>query len=122
MSLKECPNCSNEILSRLGTTCPNCGFTVGYFDGDKRRKRYGKLFALTVFSPFISFFTIIFTQLNQYLFSLSILFAIFLAVKSIPLNFKDVFASRFEKIFFWSIWIVSNSFLLVLALNIFYKS
>ena len=54
-SLITCPDCNHEILSRLGTVCPKCGHTVGYFDGDKKRKTYGKFFALTIFVPFISF-------------------------------------------------------------------
>ena len=50
-SLITCPDCNHEILSRLGTVCPKCGHTVGYFDGDKKRKTYGKFFALTIFVP-----------------------------------------------------------------------
>lgn len=115
--LIKCPDCNNEILSRMGTICPNCGFTVGYFNGEKRRKSYGKLFALNIFAPFISFVSIIFTQVNIYSFIFASLLTIFLAFKACPIHFKEVFASKFEKIFFWSIWIVLNFFLLVLIVN-----
>lgn len=121
-SLINCPDCGNEILSRMGTICPNCGFTVGYFNGEKRRKSYGKLFALNVFAPFIALFTIVFAQINLYSFILAILFFIFLAFKSSPIHYKDTFATKFEKILFWSIWIVSNTFLLILISNIVYKT
>ena len=33
-----CPVCNHEILSRLGTICPNFGHTVGYFNGDEKKK------------------------------------------------------------------------------------
>jgi len=122
LDFTNCPNCSNKILSRIGTICPNCGFTVGFFNGDKRRKPYGKLFVLNVFTPFLVFFTVIFAQLNFYSFILGIIFAIFMAFKSCPIYFKDIFASKFEKIFFWSIWIAFNLFLLVLVANIIYKN
>ncbi|MFV7790899.1 hypothetical protein ACNSOP_01120 [Aliarcobacter lanthieri] len=118
----DCPDCNNKILSRLGTICPSCGFTVGYFNGDKRRKSYGRLFAFNVFTPFLVFFTIIFSQINIYSFILAILFAIFMAFKSCPIYFKDIFTSNFEKALFWGIWIVFNSLLIVLIANISYKS
>lgn len=41
--LINCPSCNNKILSRMGTICPNCKYTVGYFNGEKRRKGYGRL-------------------------------------------------------------------------------
>ena len=37
-----CPECNHEILSRLGTVCPNVVIFIGYFNGDKKRKVYGK--------------------------------------------------------------------------------
>ena len=40
--LMNCPDCKTEIYSRMGTICPNCGFTVGYFNGTTKRKKYGK--------------------------------------------------------------------------------
>lgn len=116
-SLINCPECNQKILSRMGTICPNCGFTVGYFNGEKRRKSYGKLFALNVFAPFISFVSIIFGQINLYIFVLASLLTIFLAFKACPIHFKEVFASRFEKGFFWFIWLLLNFFLLVLIVN-----
>ncbi len=70
--LIDCPSCNNKILSRMGTICPNCSYTVGYFNGEKRRKGYGKLFALTIFAPFFSFFTLVFAQINFYSFILAI--------------------------------------------------
>lgn len=121
-SLINCPDCNNQILSRMGTICPNCGYTVGYFNHDSRRKDYGKLFALTIFAPFISFCTIIFTQINLYIFFIATVFAIYLAYKSCPQRFKKVFATKFEKFLFWSIWVVANSFLFVIVVNILSKS
>ncbi|PRM99481.1 hypothetical protein [Aliarcobacter cryaerophilus] len=120
--LINCPSCNNKILSRMGTICPNCSYTVGYFNGEKRRKGYGRLFALTIFSPFFSFFTLVFAQINFYSFILAILLAIFLAIKSCPINFKNVFATNFERLFFWNIWIFSNIFLSVIIFNIVSKS
>lgn len=119
--LTKCPNCDSEILSRVGTICPNCSFTVGYFNGEKKRKDYGKLFALTVFAPFFSFFTLVFAQINLYSFILAVILAIFLAIKSCPINFKTVFATNFEKVFFWGIWIFLNIFLCMIIFNIISK-
>lgn len=120
--LIDCPSCNNKILSRMGTICPNCSYTVGYFNGEKRRKGYGKFFALTIFAPFFSFFTLVFAQINFYSFILAVILAIFLAIKSCPINFKTVFATNFEKLFFWNIWILSNIFLSVIIFNIISKS
>ena len=86
------------------------------------RKGYGKLFALTIFAPFFSFFTLVFAQINFYSFILAVILAIFLAIKSCPINFKTVFATNFEKLFFWNIWIFSNIFLSVIIFNIISKS
>ncbi|MEN5388049.1 hypothetical protein ABE179_08940 [Aliarcobacter skirrowii] len=116
-----CPDCGNEILSQMGTICPNCKYTVGYFNGEKRRKNYGRFFALTIFAPFFSIFTVIFAQINIYSFIAATILAIYLAYKSCPINFKDVFVTLFEKFFFWSVWIFMNSFLLILILNILSK-
>ena len=52
--LINCPSCNNKILSRMGTICPNCKYTVGYFNGEKE-ERVWKTFALTIFAPFFSF-------------------------------------------------------------------
>lgn len=120
--LINCPNCNNNILSRMGTICPNCGFTVGYFNGDRRRKDYSKLFALTIFVPFFSFFTLIFSQINFYGFIVAIILTIYLAIKSCPVNFKTVFSTNFERLFFWNIWVFSNIFLSVIVFNIISKS
>ena len=120
--LINCPSCNNKILSRMGTICPNCKYTVGYFNGEKRRNGYGRLFALTIFAPFFSFFTLVFAQINFYSFILAVIVAIFLAIKSCPINFKTVFATNFEKLFFWNIWILSNIFLSVIIFNIISKS
>jgi len=122
LDFTNCPNCSNKILSRVGTICPKCGFTVGFFNGDIRRKPYGKLFALNVFAPFLVFFVVIFAQINLYSFILAIIFAIFMAFKSCPIFFQNIFASNFEKILFWSIWICFNLLFVVLIVNITYKS
>ena len=55
MKLISCPECENQILERLGTVCPKCGHTVGYFNESTKRPKYGKFFALSVFLPFLSF-------------------------------------------------------------------
>jgi hypothetical protein len=120
-SLINCPDCNHEILSRLGTVCPKCGHTVGYFNGDRKRKVYGKFFALTVFAPFISFITILFASQNKYTMIAGTLIYLFLAVKSCPLLFKEIFFTNFEKIFFWLIWIVANSLIFSLIFNITQK-
>lgn len=121
MSLINCPECNHEILERIGTICPSCGHTVSYFEGDRKRKVYGKFFALTVFIPFISFLTIIFASMNQYVMVLATIAYLYLAYKSCPILFKEIFFTKFEKIFFWGIWLVSNILLVSLIFNIFSK-
>jgi hypothetical protein len=121
MSLTNCPECNHEILSRIGTICPKCGHTVSYFEGDRKRKVYGKFFALTVFIPFISFITIIFASMNQYVMIGATLVYLYLAYKSCPILFKEIFFTKFEKMFFWGVWIVANSLLISLIINIFSK-
>ena len=116
-----CPVCNHEILSRLGTICPNCGHTVGYFNGDAKRKKYGKFFAITVFFPFISFMTIIFASINKYSMIAGIALFFYLAIKSLPYNFKELFATNFEKVFFCFVWILANSLLFTMIYNILRK-
>ena len=120
-TLINCPECNHEILSRLGTVCPSCGYTIGYFNGDRKRKLYGKFFALTVFAPFISLITILFASQNKYTMIVGTLIYLFLAVKSCPLLFKEIFFTKFEKFFFWSIWILANSLMFSLIFNVFKK-
>ena len=120
-SLTNCPECNHEILSRLGTVCPKCGHTIGYFNGDRKRKVYGKFFALTVFAPFISLITILFASQNKYTMIVGTLIYLFLAVKSCPLLFKEIFFTSFEKVFFWLIWIIANSIIFSLIFNITQK-
>ena len=120
-SLINCPDCNHEILSRLGTVCPKCGHTIGYFNGDRKRKVYGKFFALTVFAPFISLITILFASQNKYTMIVGTLIYLFLAVKSCPLLFKEIFFTSFEKVFFWLIWIIANSIMFSLIFNITQK-
>lgn len=120
-SLINCPECNHEILSRLGTVCPQCGHTVGYFDGDKKRKIYGKFFALTVFVPFISFITILFASQNKFTMYAGIAIFFYLAIKSCPLLFKVIFFTKFEKGFFWGVWILANSILFSMIFNILRK-
>ena len=119
--ITNCPECNHEILSRLGTVCPSCGYTVGYFNGDSKRKVYGKFFALTVFVPFISLITILFASQNKYTMIIGTIVYIFLAVKSCPLLFKEIFFTNFEKVFFWLIWIIANSIMFSLIFNITQK-
>ena len=120
-TLMNCPDCNHEILTRMGTICPNCGYSVGYFNGDEKRKKYGKFFALTVFIPFISFMTILFASQNKYTMYVGVGIYFYLAIKSCPLLFKDIFFTKFEKMFFWFIWILANSFLFSLIFNILRK-
>ena len=120
-SLMNCPECNHQILSRLGTICPNCGYTIGYFNENKKRKIYGKFFALTVFIPFISFITILFASQNKYTMIIGIAIYFYLAIKSCPLLFKDIFFTKFEKFFFWLIWILANSLIFSLIFNILSK-
>ena len=120
-SLTNCPECNHEILSRLGTVCPECGHTIGYFNGDRKRKVYGKFFALTVFAPFISLITILFASQNKYTMIVGTLIYLFLSVKSCPLLFKEIFFTNFEKVFFWLIWIIANSIMFSLIFNITQK-
>ncbi|MCG3702635.1 hypothetical protein [Aliarcobacter butzleri] len=120
-SLMNCPECNHKILSRLGTICPNCGYTVGYFNGTSKRKEYGKFFALTVFIPFISFITILFAQLNKYTMIVGIAVFFYLAIKSSPFLFKSIFFTKFEKIFFWIVWTLLNSLILITIINILRK-
>lgn len=119
--ITNCPECNHEILSRLGTVCPSCGYTVGYFNGNSKRKVYGKFFALTVFIPFISLITILFASQNKYTMIIGTIVYIFLAVKSCPLLFKEIFFTKFEKFFFWLIWILANSLMFSIIINIFKK-
>ena len=120
-TLINCPECNHEILSRLGTVCPSCGYTIGYFNGDKKRKVYAKFFALTVFTPFISLITILFALQNKYTMIIGTIVYLYLTVRSCPLLFKDIFFTKFEKIFFWLIWILANSIMFSVIINIFKK-
>ncbi len=120
-SLTNCPECNHEILSRLGTVCPECGHTIGYFNGDRKTNVYGIFFALTVFAPFISLITILFASQNKYTMIVGTLIYLFLAVKSCPLLFKEIFFTNFEKVFFWLIWIIANSIIFSLIFNITQK-
>lgn len=120
-SLMNCPVCNHQILSRIGTICPNCNYTVGYFDEMPQRKKYGKFFALTLFVPFISFTIILFAQLNKYSMMVAVAIFFYLAIKSSPFLFKDIFFTKFEKIFFYLVWIVSNGFIFFVIVNILKK-
>ncbi|HJE02434.1 hypothetical protein AAX26_01996 [Aliarcobacter thereius] len=120
-SLEACPQCEHLILNRMGTICPKCGYTKGYFNGEKRRKAYAKLFALNVFAPFISIFTIIFAQISIYSFIIGVILSIYISYKSFPLRFSNVFSNNFEKFFFLSLWSFVNIFLIVLIINIISK-
>ena len=121
MDTINCPECNSEILSRMGTICPNCGYTVGYFNGDKRRKAYGNFFAKTVFLPFFSFVLLISTSSSFYLFSASLVIYIYLASKSCPILAKDLFESKFEKRLFWGIWLGVNALMISIIYNVFSK-
>ncbi len=121
MDTINCPECNSEILSRMGTICPNCGYTVGYFNGDKKRKAYGKFFAKTVFLPFVSFVLLILTSSNFYFFLASVLVYGYLAFKSCPIFAKDLFATVFERRLFWGIWMAVNALMISIIYNVFSK-
>ncbi|QKJ23969.1 hypothetical protein [Poseidonibacter lekithochrous] len=121
MNLINCPECNHEILDRIGTICPSCGHNVTYFEGDKKRKLYGKFFAMSIFFPFISFITIVFTSGNLIALSIASILYLFLATVSCPLRFKDLFFTGYEKLVFWVIWGVANSFLIAITYNSFSK-
>lgn len=121
MNLINCPECESEIYDRIGTVCPKCGHTVSYFEGDEKKKKYGKFFAISIFVPFISFILIIFTSWSKIGLAFSSIFYIVLAVYSCPIRFKDLFFTRYEKLFFWGIWLIANSLMVTLIVNSFYK-
>ena len=121
MKLIKCSDCDNEILERLGTICPNCGYTVGYFNHNDKRKKYGKFFALNVFLPFISFITILVTSFNKFTIFFGILVFTFTAYKSFPYFFKELFVTTFEKVLFGLIWTLVNAMLFSMIYNVIYK-
>lgn len=121
MEIMECPECNHEILERLGTVCPNCGHTVGYFDGNDKRKKYGKFFAISVFVPFISFITIIFASVAKTALIAASIFYVVLAYFSCPIRFKELFFTKYEKMFFWGIWLLANSLMVTMIINLFSK-
>jgi len=121
MDLIKCPHCEHEILSRIGTICPNCGHTVTYFEGNKKKARYGKFFAISVIIPFISFLTILSTSLSKISLIIGAIIYILLALFSCPIRFKDLFFTTYEKVFFWGIWLLANSMLTAMVVNLFSK-
>ena len=121
MKLIPCPECQHEIKEQLGTVCPKCGYTVGYFNGTTKRPKYARFFALSVFLPFISFLTIIITSLNKISFIFGVIVFIIFSYKSCPFFHKSIFITNFEKIFFWLVWILVNSLLVSMIYNIVHK-
>ncbi|APW66311.1 MULTISPECIES: hypothetical protein [Arcobacteraceae] len=121
MKLMSCPECQSEIKEQLGTVCPKCGYTVGYFNETNKRPKYAKFFALSVFLPFITFITIIFTSINTISFIFGVIVFLFSAYKSFPYFYRNLFITKFEKIFFWLVWILVNSLLLSMIYNVVHK-
>jgi hypothetical protein len=121
MPLIKCPECDHEILARIGTICPSCGHTISYFEGDKNRKRYGKFFALSLIIPFFSFAMILLTSPFKSALTVATVVYVILAYMSSPLRYKEIFFTTFEKIFFWSIWLLSNALLVTMLYNLFNK-
>ena len=121
MSLINCPECEHEILERIGTVCPNCGHTVSYFEGNENRKKYGKFFALSIFIPFVSFVILVIASINKIAIIFGTITYIYLAYKSCPFLFKDLFQTKYEKILFWGVWLVSNTLLVAIVYNIYNK-
>ncbi|KAB7886436.1 hypothetical protein [Poseidonibacter ostreae] len=121
MKLISCPECENQILERMGTICPKCGHTVGYFNESEKRPKYGKFFALSVFLPFLSFLIIIISSINKISFIFGVIFFLYVAYKSCPYLHKELFITKFEGIFFWGVWILVNSLLLSMIYNVLNK-
>ena len=121
MKLMSCPECQSEIKEQLGTVCPKCGYTVGYFNETNKRPKYAKFFALSVFLPFITFITIIFTSINTISFIFGVIVFLFSAYKSFPYFYRNLFITKFEKIFFWLVWILVNGLLLSMIYNVVHK-
>lgn len=121
MSLINCPECEHKILERIGTICPNCGHTVSYFEGNEKRSKYGKFFALSIFIPFISFIILVITSINQISIVFGTIIYIYLAYKSCPILVKELFITKYEKLLFWGIWLVANALLVSIVYNIYNK-
>ena len=121
MKLMPCPECQTEINERLGTVCPKCGYTVGYFNETNKRPKYAKFFALSVFLPFVSFLTIIITSMSKLSFVFGVIVFVLFAYKSCPYFYKNLFITKFEKIFFWLVWILVNSLLISMIYNVVHK-
>ncbi|UTJ05880.1 hypothetical protein [Arcobacter roscoffensis] len=121
MDLIDCPVCEHQILSRIGTICPNCGHTVKYFEGNKKRKAYSKYFALSIFIPFTSFLIVLFSAVNQIAFYIAIALFIALAIYTIPLRYKDLFFTNYEKYLFWGIWLLGNGLVVTMIYNLLNK-
>ena len=121
MKLMPCPECQTEINERLGTVCPKCGYTVGYFNETNKRPKYAKFFALSVFLPFISFLTIIITSMSKLSFIFGVIVFVLFAYKSCPYFYRNLFITKFEKIFFWLVWILVNSLLISMIYNVVHK-
>lgn len=121
MELINCPECKHQIIDKIGTICPNCGHTVGYFEDNKKRKRYGRFFALNIFLPFISFISIVFLSFSKISLTIATIIFALIAFYSCPLRYKKLMQTKFEKFFFSSIWLIINSLFLTMILNIFYK-
>ena len=121
MKLMPCPECQTEINERLGTVCPKCGYTVGYFNETNKRPKYAKFFALSVFLPFVSFLTIIITSMSKLSFVFGVIVFALFAYKSCPYFYKNLFITKFEKMFFWLVWILVNSLLISMIYNVVHK-
>ena len=121
MKLMSCPECQHEIKEQLGTVCPNCGYTVGYFNGTNKRPKYAKFFALSVFLPFISFLTIVITSMNKISFAFGVIVFVVIAYKSCPYFYRNLFITKFEKFFFWLVWLLVNSLLIAMIYNLVHK-
>ncbi len=118
MELMNCPQCEHEIRQRIGTICPNCGYTVRYFENKSNRKQYGKFFAQSLLIPFFSFTLILLTSMNTITFYISIPIVLFLTYYSCPIRYKKMFYTTYERVLFGSIWGVSNILILFMIYNL----
>lgn len=121
MNLISCPECQSEIKEQLGTVCPKCGYTIGYFNQTNKRPKYAKFFALSVFLPFVSFLAIIITSVNAISFIFGIVVFLIFSYKSFPYFHRNLFITNFEKVFFWLVWILVNSLLVSMIYNVIHK-
>ena len=115
----DCPVCGTQILSRVGTNCPNCGHTISFYEGNEKKKEFSKYFAMSIILPFLSFVAIIMTSESLIPSVIASIIAIYFAYVVCPLRKIELFSTVYEKVFFWVIWGMFTSLLVTLEYNIY---